>query len=44
MSDVRDDSTCPYRDRDKGTCTHPSCIRMPGLECRYKKRERRRLR
>ena len=32
-------NTCPYMDVEKGTCTHPRCIRMPGLECIYKKGE-----
>lgn len=29
---------CPYADKEKVTCTHPGCIRMPGLECEYKRR------
>lgn len=31
---VKPEVACPYFDKDKKTCNHPSCIRMAGFECR----------
>lgn len=29
---------CPYFDDDKKMCSHPDCIRMLGMECKYTNR------
>lgn len=26
---------CPYFDDDAKACSHPQCIRMVGMECKY---------
>lgn len=33
--DEKPEITCPYFDQKHKACSHPQCIRMVGMECKY---------